>query len=101
MQGENSPTFDLVILDDGERDGTQTVTVTATAAGWTPGPAEINAIDKAATPFAGGCTQGAGSVTTLLLAVAAVTFVIFVLGRRVATSASRASPATPARRGRS
>ena len=80
-QGETSATFDLTILDDGEHDGTQTVTVTASAAGWTPGSAEIDIIDKAITPFAGGCAvfpQGAAArATPALLALtwlAALTF---------------------------
>ncbi len=57
-QGETLATFDLTIVDDGVRDETQTVTVTATAAGWWPGTAEMDVIYKAVTPFAGGCAPG-------------------------------------------
>ena len=85
-QGETSATFDLTIVGDGVHREVQTVTLTASAAGWTSGSADMDVIYKAVTPFAGGCavfrrraTAGAGSATALLLAAAAVSF---ALGRR-------------------
>jgi hypothetical protein len=96
-QGQTSATFDLTIVDDGVHDGTQTVTLTASAAGWISGSAEMDVIYKAATPFADGCGPGAGNVTALLLAAAAV---IFALRRRRAlarecTTPSGSTPPSP------
>ena len=78
-QGETSAAFDLTIVDDGVDDGAQTVTVTASTLDWTPGSTQIAVLERAVTPFAGGCTPSAGSPVVFLLAAAAVTF---ALGRR-------------------
>jgi alpha-tubulin suppressor-like RCC1 family protein len=44
--GQISAAFDLTVLDDAEVDGTQTVTVTAAATGWTSGTAAIDIEDN-------------------------------------------------------
>jgi hypothetical protein len=72
--GAVSVDFDVTVVDDGVHDGTQTVTVTATAAGWTSGSAEIDIIDAPVTPFAGGCASGTCGSAVPLLAAAAATF---------------------------
>jgi hypothetical protein len=73
LQGETSATFDLFILDDGAYDGTHTVSVTASAAGWTPGSAEMDVINREVImPFGGGCTPGPGSPLALVLAFGAM-----------------------------
>jgi len=41
LSGEMSVTFDLTVIDDSDYDGTQTVTLSALALGWTAGEAEI------------------------------------------------------------
>jgi hypothetical protein len=71
-QGSTSATFDITIEDDEVSDGTQRVTVTATAAGWTSGSAVLTVFDDepAVTPFAGGCVpvaSGVAAVTGLVL----------------------------------
>ena len=44
--GQTSVTFDLTIVDDADMDGTQTVTITASAAGWTSGGETIAVFDN-------------------------------------------------------
>lgn len=51
--GKTSATFDLTIVDDTEIDGTQSVTVTASADGWTIGADTIAVVDNDDT--GGGC----------------------------------------------
>lgn len=68
LQGDTSTAFDLDVLDDGVCDGTQNVTVTATAAGWAQGAAAIDIHDNDTAPPTGGCTPGSGSPSALALA---------------------------------
>jgi hypothetical protein len=44
--GHTSASFDVTIVDDGELDGNQTVTVTASAAGWIPDTLSITVADN-------------------------------------------------------
>jgi len=44
--GLTSATFDMTIVDDEENDGTQTVTITASAGGWTSANEQIDIIDN-------------------------------------------------------
>ncbi|MBW2246857.1 MAG: choice-of-anchor D domain-containing protein, partial [Deltaproteobacteria bacterium] len=46
LTGQNSATFDLVIVDDTEIDGLQTATITASVAGWTSGDGTIEVQDN-------------------------------------------------------
>ncbi|HUT69838.1 MAG TPA: Calx-beta domain-containing protein [Desulfatiglandales bacterium] len=44
--GQSSVTFDVTIIDDAVIDGTQTVTITVSVAGWTPGSDTIAVLDN-------------------------------------------------------
>ena len=59
-QGETSAAFDLTVLDDGFLDGTQAVTVTASAETWESGSAHIPVIDDdpGALAIGEGCAPG-------------------------------------------
>lgn len=46
VAGQTSVTFDLTVVDDAEIDGTQSVTVTASATGWTPATDTIEVHDN-------------------------------------------------------
>ena len=87
-QGETSATFDLTIVGDGVHRETQTVTVTASAAGWISGSAEMDVIYKAVTPFAGGCTAREGGCAAALAAL----FLALMRRRRAHLFRARTSP---------
>ncbi len=67
LAGQTNAMFDLTIVDDGELDGTQTATITATASGYTSASAGITVYDNEAAALRvvlpATATEGQGTVT--------------------------------------